>query len=78
MTSAPQFGSISRAKFDERAIFARVQCAINELELALGSAAEFSDAMPANYSALLDTLQAAVHDECVTASALESALDDLP
>lgn len=73
--NGPQFGTIARVKFDERDLFARVQAAITELELALGSAAEFSDAMPANYNALLDTLRAAVHDDCVTETALESALE---
>jgi hypothetical protein len=77
LRARPQFGSIARVKFDERELFTRVQKAITELEMALGSAAEFSDAMPANYSALLDAFNGAVHDECVTPDALEGAMENM-
>ena len=74
---APQFGSIARVKWDERELLADVLAKVQALELALGTAAEFSSAMPSNYSALLDTLHAAVHDECVTLASLESRLENV-
>lgn len=72
---APQFGSIARVKFDERELFARVQKAITELELALGSAAEFSDLMPDTYASTLQSLKDMIHDECCTASMLDSLME---
>lgn len=75
LRARPQFGTIARAKHDERQYFARVQAAINELELALGSAAEFSNLMASTYSSTLDGFKALIHDECCDQGMLDSLLE---
>lgn len=74
-SSRPQFGTLARAKHDERELFKRVQAAINELELALGSAAEFSDLMASTYSSTLQSLRDMIHDECCDQGMLDSLLE---